>query len=49
MFFGVHLTKALSWPTNTNIIMKRTQQRLFSLGWLKSCVMDPQILNKFYN
>jgi hypothetical protein len=30
-FLNVHITKDLSWSTHTNTVVKRAQQRFFSL------------------
>ena len=47
-FFGVHITKYLSWPKHTNTVMKRARQNLFPLRRLKRFGICPQILKKIY-
>ena len=34
-FLGVHITDKLKWSTNTDIVVKKAQQRLFNLRRLK--------------
>jgi hypothetical protein len=44
-----HITKDLTWSTHTCTVVKRVQQRLFSLEKLKRFVMGPRILKRFYS
>ena len=48
-FLGVHITKDLTWSTNTRTVVKRARQCLFLLRRLKRFCMDSRILKKFYS
>ena len=41
---GVHVTKDLTWDEHTNHVVKKAQQCLFHLKWLKKFGMGPKIL-----
>ncbi|KAI2650871.1 putative RNA-directed DNA polymerase from transposon BS [Labeo rohita] len=47
-FLGVHITKDLTWTTNTMSLSKKAQQRLHFLRRLKSASLPPTILTTFY-
>ena len=48
-FYGVHITKKLTWSKDTKTVMKRARQNLFPIRRLKRFGMGPQILKRFYN
>ncbi|KAI4876984.1 hypothetical protein NFI96_002431 [Prochilodus magdalenae] len=47
-FLCVHITEELTWTEHTTQVVKKAQQRLFFLRWLKRFGMDPRILRTFY-
>ena len=47
-FHGIHITKGLSWNNNTTTVVKRAQQLLYFLHWLKKCVLPHRVLSKYH-
>jgi len=47
-FLGIHITKDLTWATNTSYLVKKAQQRLFFLRKLKKTKVPTQLLLNFY-
>jgi hypothetical protein len=46
-FFGVHITKELTWTPHTHTFVTRAKQHLFTLRRLKRFGMGPQILKSY--
>ncbi|KAI3376898.1 hypothetical protein L3Q82_000149 [Scortum barcoo] len=44
-FLGVHITDDLTWSVNTASLVKRAQQRLHFLMWMKRAHLPPPILS----
>ena len=42
MFLCVHITDKLKWFTHTDSVVKKAQQRLFNLRWLKKFGLSPK-------
>ncbi len=47
-FLGVHITEDLTWSAHTDVVLKKTHQRLFFLRRLRKFGMSPSILRTFY-
>ncbi|KAI5627509.1 gastrula zinc finger protein XlCGF28.1-like [Silurus asotus] len=47
-FLGVHISDDLSWQQNTSALVKKAQQRLYSLRSLKKSYLSPGVLTSFY-
>ncbi|XP_072110558.1 alpha-tocopherol transfer protein isoform X2 [Mobula birostris] len=47
-FLGIHITEGLMWSVHASCVVKKAQQRLFHLRWLRKFGMGPQILRTFY-
>ena len=47
-FLGVHITDRLKWSTHTDSVVKKAQQRLFTLRRLKKFGLSPKPLTNFY-
>ena len=41
-FLGVHITDDLKWLIHTDSVVKKAQQCLFNLSWLKKCALAPK-------
>ncbi len=47
-FFGLHITKDLTWSAHTDAVLKKAHQRLFFLRRLRKFRTSPSILRSFY-
>uniref|UniRef100_A0A9J7ZCF4 Alkylated DNA repair protein AlkB homologue 8 N-terminal domain-containing protein n=1 Tax=Cyprinus carpio carpio TaxID=630221 RepID=A0A9J7ZCF4_CYPCA len=47
-FLCVHISEDLTWSTHTDAVLKKANQRLFFLRWLRKFGMSPIILKTFY-
>ncbi|KAL7878838.1 hypothetical protein AOLI_G00098120 [Acnodon oligacanthus] len=47
-FLGVHISEKLIWTEHTTQVVKKAQQCLSHLRWLKKFGMNPRILRTFY-
>ena len=46
--FKFHITEDLTWDKHTSHVMKKAQQHLFHLRWLKKIGMGSKISQAFY-
>lgn len=48
-YFGVHLSNALTWCTNTTAVIKKARQHLYFLKKLKRAGKDADTFRSFYS